>query len=177
MAAEAAVMPAAPMPAARTEAAMIICFFMVFSFAGSAPCQSHAKDRFWFLRCFFHPLTNSCMLCGLQAALKRQNHALKKQKKNGGKMNSDIQQRQEHLLQTGFDDLPSREQRVLKRIAKRIAISENINETFHERLTFGQRLADKVAAFGGSWTFINLFRVVLAFWVLINTLALLPWMF
>ena len=87
-------------------------------------------------------------------------------------MNKDVQQLAEHLLQTGYDDLPAREQRVLRRMAKRVAISENINETFHERLTLGQRLADKVAAFGGSWTFIISFGVILAIWVVMNTIAL-----
>ncbi|NKB84036.1 DUF1003 domain-containing protein [Brucella grignonensis] len=87
-------------------------------------------------------------------------------------MNNDVQQLAEHLLQTGYDDLPAREQRVLRRMAKRVAISENINETFHERLTLGQRLADKVAAFGGSWTFIISFGVILAIWVVMNTIAL-----
>lgn len=87
-------------------------------------------------------------------------------------MNKDVQQLAEHLLQTGYDDLPAREQRVLRRMAKRVAISENINETFNERLTLGQRLADRVAAFGGSWTFIISFGVVLAIWVVMNTIAL-----
>jgi uncharacterized membrane protein len=75
----------------------------------------------------------------------------------------------ERLLKTGYDDLPEREQRVLRRMAKRIVISENVNERFHEKLTFGQRLADQVAAFGGSWTFIIIFAVILAAWVLVNT--------
>lgn len=87
-------------------------------------------------------------------------------------MNSDVQQLAEHLLQTEYDDLPPREQRVLKRMAKRLAISENINKTFHDRLTFGQRLADQVAAFGGSWTFIVSFGLVLAIWIALNVVAL-----
>ncbi|MBD1546255.1 DUF1003 domain-containing protein [Roseibium aggregatum] len=87
-------------------------------------------------------------------------------------MNRDIQQLAEHLLQIGYDDLPAREQRVLKRMAKRLAVTKNINEAFHEQLTFGQRLADKVAAFGGSWTFIISFGVVLGAWVLLNTVGL-----
>lgn len=78
----------------------------------------------------------------------------------------------ERLLQTGYDDLPIREQRVLRRIAKRIVISENVNERFHEKLTFGQRMADQVATFGGSWTFIIMFCIVLTVWVILNTWVL-----
>ncbi len=83
-------------------------------------------------------------------------------------MDQNVKQLAEKLLQTGYEDLPERQQRVLRRMAKRIVISENINESFHEKLTLGQRLADRVAAFGGSWTFIIIFGVVLAAWVLIN---------
>lgn len=41
-------------------------------------------------------------------------------------------------------------------------------EASDAELTFGERLADKVAAFGGSWTFLILFGVVLATWIGIN---------
>ena len=87
-------------------------------------------------------------------------------------MDTNVRQLAERLLQTGYDDLPQREQRLLKRLAKRTAISRNINEEFHDRLTFGQKLADQVAAFGGSWTFIIIFGVVLAVWIVLNTLLL-----
>ena len=39
-------------------------------------------------------------------------------------------------------------------------------------MTFGQRLADQVAAFGGSWTFIIAFAVILVAWVTPNTAIL-----
>src|SRR5882724_7064121 len=47
----------------------------------------------------------------------------------------------------------------------RARVSRNLNEEEQESLTFGERLADRVAAFGGSWTFIILFGVTLALWV------------
>lgn len=87
-------------------------------------------------------------------------------------MDQNVRVLAERLLQIGYDDLPEREQRVLRRMARRLAISENINVAFHERLSFGQRLADKVAAFGGSWTFIILFAFVLAGWVVLNSFLL-----
>jgi len=51
----------------------------------------------------------------------------------------------------------------------RTRVSRNPNEEGEENLTFGQRLADRVAAFGGSWTFIIFFGIVLIAWVLANT--------
>lgn len=54
----------------------------------------------------------------------------------------------------------------------RTQVSRNPNLEEEERLTFGQRIADKVAAFGGSWTFIIIFGVILAVWVFINSAAL-----
>jgi len=55
----------------------------------------------------------------------------------------------------------------------RTQVSRNPNVEEEEMLTFGQRIADKVASFGGSWTFILLFAAVLAVWVVINSTALL----
>jgi uncharacterized membrane protein len=72
------------------------------------------------------------------------------------------------LLSTGYDDLPERERRVLRRVAERAAISRNVNESFHGELTYGQRVADRVAAFGGSWPFIFAFGSAILIWVLVN---------
>jgi uncharacterized membrane protein len=87
-------------------------------------------------------------------------------------MNHNVKVLAAKFLKTGYDDLSDREKRVIQRMAKRIVISENVNEQFHEKLTFGQLLADKVAEFGGSWKFIIIFGATLCAWVLINTVAL-----
>ena len=50
--------------------------------------------------------------------------------------------------------------------------SRNVNEVMEERSTLGQRVADRVAAFGGSWTFIFLFGGILIGWMVVNTLVL-----
>ena len=42
----------------------------------------------------------------------------------------------------------------------------------NETSTFGQRTADKIAKFGGSWTFIISFGVVLVIWIIANTIIL-----
>lgn len=51
-------------------------------------------------------------------------------------------------------------------------LSENIQEEMEAELTVGQRIADRVAAFGGSWTFIIAFFSFILIWMLVNV-----WMF
>lgn len=70
-----------------------------------------------------------------------------------------------------LDTLSERERSIFDRLATRRTISTDVNQTFDERLTRGQRLADLVAEFGGSWTFIIMFAVVLALWLGSNLLA------
>jgi CRP/FNR family transcriptional regulator, cyclic AMP receptor protein len=52
----------------------------------------------------------------------------------------------------------------------RIRASRNPNEVIEEKYTFGERIADMVASFGGSWTFIIVFGVWLVAWTAINVL-------
>ena len=49
----------------------------------------------------------------------------------------------------------------------------NVNEVADEKMTFGEHIADLVARFGGSWTFIICFGVFLAVWMVVNTAWLL----
>ncbi len=51
----------------------------------------------------------------------------------------------------------------------RTRVSRNLNVEEEELLTTGQRVADKVASFGGSWTFILIFGAVMLVWVVLNT--------
>ena len=69
-------------------------------------------------------------------------------------------------------DLPEVGCQVVEHLGERRQISRDINLEFEKKLTPGQRLADRVAAFGGSWTFIIIFAIILLFWVLLNTLIL-----
>jgi CRP/FNR family transcriptional regulator, cyclic AMP receptor protein len=50
----------------------------------------------------------------------------------------------------------------------RTQVARNVNVEEEDRLTFGQRIADRVASFGGSWTFIITFGIVLLVWVGVN---------
>jgi len=64
------------------------------------------------------------------------------------------------------------EQRVVERMSQRLHISRNTHQEFEETLTTGQRLADRIAIFGGSWTFILIFLSLLLCWIVINTIVL-----
>lgn len=66
--------------------------------------------------------------------------------------------------------LSRREHLVLERALSQQALSSDSSETFEEKQTFGERLADGVAAFGGSWAFLIYFAVALAAWVMVNLL-------
>jgi uncharacterized membrane protein len=54
----------------------------------------------------------------------------------------------------------------------RTRVSRNVNVEEAEMMTLGERVADRVAAFGGSWTFICIFAAVMLVWVTLNTAAL-----
>ncbi|HMM76121.1 MAG TPA: DUF1003 domain-containing protein [Gammaproteobacteria bacterium] len=81
----------------------------------------------------------------------------------------DIQELAEYLMQTGVASLSKRERRVLERIALR-AHRAHLGDA-SDRLSFGERLADQVARFGGSWSFIIVFVCILGAWVTFNTWA------
>jgi len=74
----------------------------------------------------------------------------------------------QRLLHGDFSELSEREQRVIATIARRQPASRNANHAIEEDASFGERLADRVARFGGSWTFIVIFVVGLAGWISVN---------
>jgi uncharacterized membrane protein len=71
-----------------------------------------------------------------------------------------------------LETLPEREKRVVRHFGSRRPISHDTNLEFETKLTYGQRLADRVATFGGSWTFIIIFGAILLSWVLLNSFLL-----
>ena len=76
----------------------------------------------------------------------------------------------ERFLGKGEKALTERERQVLQQAIGRQALSRDTSEGFDDKSTFGQRLADGVASFGGSWTFLMSFGVVLLAWVGYNLL-------
>ena len=76
----------------------------------------------------------------------------------------------ERFLGKGEAALTDMERQVLAQAIGKKALSLDTSEVFDEKSTFGQRLADGVASFGGSWTFLISFGVVLVVWVGLNLL-------
>ncbi|BDX07070.1 DUF1003 domain-containing protein [Planctobacterium marinum] len=71
-----------------------------------------------------------------------------------------------------YGELNETEQHVIKSIANQETVATNLNQSFHDQLTFGQKVSDKVAEFGGSWPFIIMFLIVMLVWIGYNALAL-----
>ena len=57
---------------------------------------------------------------------------------------------------------------VMEAIKNNSILSENIQDDIEGKITFGQKIADRVAAFGGSWTFIITFFSFILIWMTIN---------
>lgn len=70
-------------------------------------------------------------------------------------------------------ELGAIEKEVVKSLEEQEVLSRDINSEFDRRLTPGERLADRVADFGGSWRFVIIFGAVLLVWVAINSAVLL----
>lgn len=62
--------------------------------------------------------------------------------------------------------------RVVDRVSARQAMTRNPEQVAPASATFGQRAADQVARFGGSWAFISIFMLFLVGWVVLNTALL-----
>lgn len=77
------------------------------------------------------------------------------------------------LLELDEGELKPREKKILEKVLKRLAISRFVAGDYEEQSTVGQRVADRVAEIGGSWTFIIGFFVFITIWVSINTIILL----
>ncbi|GAC1446268.1 MAG: DUF1003 domain-containing protein [Pyrinomonadaceae bacterium] len=87
-------------------------------------------------------------------------------------MNNHLRDIAKKRFNADLDTLPEREQRVVQHFGDRKHVSHDTNLEFEKKLTFGQRLADKVATFGGSWTFIIIFAAILLAWVTLNAFLL-----
>jgi uncharacterized membrane protein len=70
------------------------------------------------------------------------------------------------VKQTG--ELSELEKKVLETIKDKTTLSDKIDGDDKQEMTYGQRIADKVASFGGSWTFIISFGVFLLIWIAFN---------
>jgi uncharacterized membrane protein len=87
-------------------------------------------------------------------------------------MKTDRESLAKHYLKKGWDNLSERERNVVDRVINRATISRNTYKQLQDERTFGERIADRIAEFGGSWTFIGLFLATLVAWVVVNSYVL-----
>jgi len=76
------------------------------------------------------------------------------------------------FLHSAYNRLSQQEIAVVDAVVHRATISRNVVAEMEDTRSYGERLADRIAAFGGSWPFIILFLVSLVVWVALNTLLL-----
>ena len=78
----------------------------------------------------------------------------------------------EEVLKAEKGELTQLEHEVLESLQKQETVSANADVEFDATLTLGQRLADRIADFGGSWTFIITFALVMFAWMFLNSYLL-----
>ena len=79
----------------------------------------------------------------------------------------------ESVLQLEKRDLTALERDVIESLRKHELLSENVDLEFERVWTFGEKLADRIAALGGSWPFLIGFGIFLAAWVMFNSYILI----
>jgi uncharacterized membrane protein len=87
-------------------------------------------------------------------------------------MRKNDQQYIDSLLKTENQQLDRLHEIVRLSIKEEDMITQKLCETDEGAMTFGERLSDQVAKFGGSWRFIIIFMAVLWIWILVNSLIL-----
>lgn len=76
----------------------------------------------------------------------------------------------EKVIQDDKGELDVIEKAVINALQERDTISTNLNDD-QDSTTFGEKISDKIAEFGGSWTFILSFLMFLSSWVVWNTIT------
>jgi len=77
------------------------------------------------------------------------------------------------VLQEEIGELSALDHEVIESLEQNEILSANISKQFERKLTFGERLSDRIADFGGSWKFIMMFAGVLIGWIVLNAVFLL----
>lgn len=74
----------------------------------------------------------------------------------------------EQLLQEELGELTEVENSVIKAVGHKTILASSLQLKKDKKLTAGEKLADQVASFGGSWTFIIIFFSFLLTWIAVN---------
>src|SRR3954471_7064113 len=76
------------------------------------------------------------------------------------------------VLEDEIGELSALDQEVVESLQEHEILSSDISSQFEKKLSFGERLSDTIAAFGGSWTFIIVFSLILLVWIGLNSFIL-----
>ncbi|RUT31391.1 DUF1003 domain-containing protein [Arsenicitalea aurantiaca] len=76
----------------------------------------------------------------------------------------------EQMIRAERGALTALDRGVVETLARDGTVSSDTEEAYTDKITFGDRLADRMARFAGSWTFIVSFLVILAVWMAVNAL-------
>src|SRR5205809_3799855 len=76
------------------------------------------------------------------------------------------------VLEDEIGELSALDQEVIESLQQHEILSSDISKQFERKLTFGERLSDHIAEFGGSWKFLISFGAVLVIWIAINGVIL-----
>ena len=71
------------------------------------------------------------------------------------------------VLEDEIGELSALDNEVVESLQAHEILSSDISKQFEKKLTFGEKLSDTIAMFGGSWTFIIFFSVLLLVWIVI----------
>lgn len=77
------------------------------------------------------------------------------------------------LLKVEKGEITNLEQAVIHSLQDHDLLAKNVETQFDQQWSFGERLADRIATFGGSWTFLICFGIFLVIWIGINSIVLL----
>ncbi len=77
------------------------------------------------------------------------------------------------LLKSEQGEVSSLQYEVIQSLQEHELITKDTESEFDQNWTLGERLADKIATFGGSWAFLICFTLFLAGWILVNTVIMI----
>jgi len=77
------------------------------------------------------------------------------------------------LLESEKGELTDLEQEVLHSLREHDLLSKNVDAEFEQTWSFGEKLADRIAEFGGSWSFLICFFFFIALWIGMNSTVVL----
>ena len=88
-------------------------------------------------------------------------------------LNSFRAKRVKDILESEKGEISNVEEQVLKSLKEHELLSRNVNTEFDQQLSIGERLADRLTKYAGSWTFIVIFAGIILLWIAINSYVLL----